>query len=96
MLGALACSRLVTLVATSGSVLLFLSMFQFASGGTINGSTMSRMATPTNHQSKLHADPLSFYLGLAFLVTAFGLSTWRRHRQECQPLLRLPLVAARL
>lgn len=96
VLGALACSRLVTLMAISGSVLLYLSMFQFASGGTMNGSAMSGMVTQTNHQSKLHADPLSFYLGLAFLLTAFGLSIWRRRRQKCQPLLRVPLVTARL
>jgi hypothetical protein len=95
VLGALACGRLVTLLAVNGSVLLYLSMFQLATGGTTNGSSMSGMATHPNPNGKLHADPLSFYLGLAFLVTAFALSTWRRHRLACRPLLRLPLVTAR-
>ncbi len=94
VLGALACSRLVTLLAISGSGLLYLSMFRLASGGTGSGSAMSGMATHAHDQSKLHADPVSFYLGLAFLVVGFALSIWRRHRQECRPLLRMPLSAA--
>ena len=95
VLGALACSRLVTVLAIGGSALLYLSMFQFASAGTISGSPMSGMAMDTDHSSNLHADPLSFYTGLAFLATAFALSSWRRRRGSCQPVLRLPLVTAR-
>ena len=95
LLGALACSRLVTMLAIGGNALLYLSMFQFASGRTISGSSMSGMAMHADHGSDLHADPLSFYVGLAFLVIAFALSSWRRRRGGCQPVLRLPLVVAR-
>jgi len=95
VVGALACSRLVTLLAISGSTLLYLSMFQFTLRGPISGSSMSGMAMHTNH-SMLHADPLSFYLGLAFFVTGLAVSIWRRRRQECQPLIRVPLITTRV
>jgi len=88
ILAALACSWLVALLGISGSVLLYLSMFELASGGaTSGGGSMSMMSM---RQSSRHAEPASFYLGLALLVSALALRIWRRRRRHCQPLLRLP------
>lgn len=99
LLGALACSRLVALLAVVGSTLLYLSMFQLASGtktGSGSEGSMSGMSMQPHHGiSALHAEPLSFYLGLTVLVAAFALNFWRRRQRECRPLLRLPHVAVR-
>ena len=90
-LGALACSRLVALLAISGSLLLYLSMFQLASGGlSSSGGSMAGMTTQPHQQSALHAERATFYLGVALLVSGFALSFWRRRRHDCRPLLRLP------
>ena len=90
VVGALACSRLVTLLSVAGSALLYLSMFQLASGGSSSGGSMSTMNLPRRQGGALHAEPRSFYLGLALLLSAFALSFWRRRRRECRALLRLP------
>ena len=96
VIGALACSRLVVLLAMGGSSLLYLSMFQLASSGAHSGSSMSGMTMQPHHGSPtLHADATSFYLGLTLLMAAFGLRAWRRHRRECRPLVRLPRPALR-
>lgn len=93
ILGALACSRLVAALGIGGSVLRYRSMFQLASGGHAGPSSMATMTSAHQHTA-LHAEPASFYWGLSLLVVAFGLSTRRRHRHECRPLLRpLPLFA---
>jgi MYXO-CTERM domain-containing protein len=91
IVGALACGRLVALISVAGSFLLYLSMFQLASGGVNSvGGSMSMMTMQPTHHGSPHAEPVSFYLGLAFLVAAFALSIRRRRRRECRPLLRLP------
>jgi hypothetical protein len=91
--GALTCSRTVALLVTVGNVLLYLSMFQLASGSANNGHTpmagMS-MGASTGRHGGTHADATSFYLGLALLLAALALSTWRRRRHRCRPVLRVP------
>lgn len=98
VLGALACSRLVALLTVAGSTLLYLSMFQLASGGTQSGGgsmSMMSMQRPHDGSSALQADATSFYLGLALLVVALALSVWRRRRRACRPVVRLPRLALR-
>ncbi|SRR6266498_762669 len=71
--------------------LLYLSMFQLASGNTTNGSmSMTSMQQPQNEATTLHAEPATFYLGVALFAAALGLTIWRRHRRACRPILRLP------
>ena len=94
ILGALACTRLVAALSVAGSALLYLSMFRLASGSS-GGGSMSMMSMQRTHQA-LHAEPVSFYLGLALLLSAFALSVWRHRRRQCRPLrLRQPLTAGR-
>jgi hypothetical protein len=97
IVGALACGRLVAILSVAGSVLLYLSMFQLASGGSSSGGSMSMMARSDHRQMALHAEPVSFYLCLALLLTAFVFSFWRRRRHACRPVVRLqqPLTARR-
>lgn len=97
ILGAIACSRLVAVLAVAGSVFLYLSMFQLASGGSTSAGSMSMMGMQRTHDAVLHAEPMSFYLGLALLLSAFAFSFWRRRRRQCKPLFRLrePLTARR-
>jgi hypothetical protein len=90
IVGALACGRLVALLSLTGCVLLYLSMFQLASGGGSGGGSMSMMNMQKAHHASPRAEPVSFYLGLALLLVAFTLSFWRRRRRECRPLIRLP------
>jgi uncharacterized protein YjiS (DUF1127 family) len=91
LLGALACSRLVSLLTASGSGLLYLSMFQLAAGTPTGAGSRSAMSMQhPQHPAALHAEPVAFYAGLAILVSALALSLWRRRRRECRPLLRLP------
>ena len=89
IVGALACGRLVAQLSVTGTALLYLSMFQLASGGSTGGGSMSMMTTHRHHAS-VHAEPVSFYVGLALLLSAFAFSLWRRRRGTCRPLLRLP------
>lgn len=90
IVGALACGRLVALLSLAGTVLLYLSMFRLASGGSSGGGSMAAMATQPGRHGSLHAEPVSFYLGLALLLSSFAVSISRRRRRECRPLLRLP------
>ena len=89
ILGARACGRLVAVLSVVGTVFLYLSMFQLASGASSGGS-MSMMTTQRSNHASLHAEPVSFYFGLTLLVSAFAFSFWRRRRRRCRPLLRLP------
>jgi hypothetical protein len=96
IVGALTCGRLVAILSVAGSVLLYLSMFQLAAGGSSSGGSMSMMSMSDHRQAALQAEPVSFYLGLALLLTAFGFSFWRRRRHDCRAVVRLPLrLAAR-
>jgi hypothetical protein len=97
IVGALACGRLVALLSVGGTALLYLSMFQLASDRSTGGGSMSMMTTQRPHHASLHAEPMSFYLGLALLLSAFAFSFWRRRRRACRPLLRLsqPLTVRR-
>lgn len=91
IVGALTCSRLVSVFAIGGSLLLYLSMFELVSAGT-SGAAMSMSALQQPHRAtRVHAEPVAFYVGLAFLLAAFALTLWRRRRRSCRPLLRLPL-----
>lgn len=87
VLAALACSRLVAATAIVGNLLLYLSMFQLATGG---GGSMSMMAMRQHSSRALHAEPLNFYTGLALVTGAVALSIWRRRHRHCRPILRLP------
>lgn len=97
VIGALRCSRLVVLFAVSGSGLLYLSMFQFASPRVGSGSStsMTSMQQAHNGVSAPHADATSFYLGLILLAVALALYVWRRHRRACRPLVRVSLPGVR-
>jgi hypothetical protein len=86
ILGALACSRLVAVLSVAGTVLLYLSMFQLASRGSSGAGSMSTMSM--QHRASLHAEPVTFYLGLALLLSGFALSLWRRRRRQCRPVFR--------
>jgi hypothetical protein len=91
LISALACSRLVTFLSAAGATLLYLSMFQLASGTSAPGGAMSMMAVHPAHQATvMHANAPTFYLGLITLISSAALAAWRRHRHQCQPLLRLP------
>ena len=92
LLSALACSRLVVILTGVGAVLLYLSMFQLATGGASGRrSSMSMMTMQQpHHQSALHANAATFYLGLALLIGAATLRLWRQRRHECRPILRIP------
>ena len=83
--GALTCSRLVTALATSGTALLYLSMFELAGGhtGTMNMTQM------LHGQAAARADAPSFYAGLAAVVLSLTVQWSRRRRRACRPILRL-------
>ena len=70
VVGALACGRLVALLSVAGTALLYLSMFQLASGESRSGSSMSTMTPQGTHHASLHAEAVSFYLGLAPALAA--------------------------
>jgi hypothetical protein len=92
VISALACSRLVVALSGAGVVLLYLSMFDLVTGAAGEAGSMSMTdMRPSHHPgSALHANAATFYLGLVLLVSAAVLRVWRRGRQECQPLLRIP------
>lgn len=93
VVAALACSRVVAAAAIAGSTLLYLSMFQLASGGGRGSMSMTSMARPRQGATAFHVEATTFYLGLALLVATFGLSSWRRYHRACRPLLRLPQLS---
>lgn len=87
---ALACSRLVAALSGTGAVLLYLSMFQLATGTTVRPDSMSMMAMQSNHHAgALHANAPTFWLGLVILLAAAALRAWRRRRDQCRPMLRI-------
>lgn len=90
LVGALACSRLVTLLAGAGTTLLYLSMFQLASGMSAGGSMSMTSMEAHGTASSPSADVTAFYSGLVLLAATISLMTWRRHRRACRPLVRLP------
>ena len=81
--GALGCSRLVAVLAAGGVVLLYMSMFALAHGGS--GS----MAMTAMQHGAARVDAFTFYPGLALLLLSITLQIIRRHRGSCRPLLRL-------
>jgi hypothetical protein len=81
--GALGCSRLVAVLTAGGAILLYLSMFELAHGGS--GS----MAMTAMQHGAARADASTFYAGLALLLLSITLQIIRRHRGSCRPVLRL-------
>jgi hypothetical protein len=85
---ALACSRLVATLATVAGLLLYLSMFELAHGGSGGSGSMSMMRTSDGHAAQ-RADAVTFYAGVAALLLSITLQAWRRRRRSCRPVLRL-------
>ncbi len=83
--GALGCSRLVAVLAAAGAILLYLSMFELAHGG----SGSMAMTAMQHGQAAARADASTFYAGLALLLLSITLQIIRRHRGSCRPMLRL-------
>jgi hypothetical protein len=81
--GALACSRLVASLATVARVLLYLSMFELAHGGS---GSMSMMTTSPG---AARADAATFYPGATALLLSIALQVWRRRHGSCRPAFRL-------
>jgi hypothetical protein len=86
--GALACSRLVAMLATVAALLLYLSMFELAHGSGSDSGSMSTMTASHTHAAA-RADAATFYMGFAALLLAITLQAWRRRRGSCRPVLRL-------
>ena len=80
IVGALACSWLATVLAGSGSVLAFLSMFVLTTGGS---SRMADMGAMTGD----HANGPMFLVGMALLVASFVVPLVRRRRGTCSPVV---------
>ncbi len=80
VVGALACSWLVTVMAGVGSALAYLSMFVLTTGG---GSSMASMGTTGG----AHANGLMFVVGTALIVGSFVVPRVRRRRGTCSPVL---------
>ncbi len=83
--GALACSRVVALLAAVGSLLLYLSMFELGGGGS---DSMTMMAMNHAHTAA-RAEPITFYAGLGALLLSITLQIGRRRQRMCRPVLRL-------
>jgi hypothetical protein len=97
LISALACSRLVVALSGAGLVLLYLSMFQLATGGAAgDGGSMSMtaMQQPQHAGPTLHANAPTFYLGLVLLLSAVALRLWRRRRHQCRPVFRIAQLGA--
>lgn len=86
VLGALACSRLPTALATGGAVLLYLGMWVLPSAGSPAGS-MGAMTSAQGGAAR--ADAATFWTGVALVVASFALSGWRRRRRRCRPFVLL-------
>ena len=84
IVGALACSRVVALLAAVGGLLLYLSMFELGGGG----DSMTTMAMNHAHTA-VRAEPIRFYAGLGALLLSITLQIGRRRRRICRPVLRL-------
>lgn len=79
VLGALACSRLATLLAAAGCVSASVSMFVLTSG-----AGMAR--TGTMGATSPAAETL-FYVGATLIVASFATTLLRRRRRSCAPVL---------
>lgn len=90
LVSALMCSRLVFLLAGTGTTLLYLSMFQLASGMSAGHSMATMSAQSDRAPSPPSADVTTLYLGLFLLAVAMVLMSCRRRRRECRPLARIP------
>lgn len=77
--GALACSRLATLLAAAGSVSAFVGMFVLASG-----AEMARMGSMGATSPAAEA---LFYVGAALIVASFATTLVRRRRRSCAPVV---------
>lgn len=76
--GALACSRLATLLAAVGSVSAFVGMFVLTGGPTM--TQMGAMGSSPAGKSL-------FYLGAALITASFATTLVRRRRRTCTPVL---------
>lgn len=79
MIGALACSRLATGLAATGSICAFVGMFVLTDGATMAGMGSMGPSSPT-------AEAL-FYLGAALIAASFATTALRRHRRSCTPVV---------
>lgn len=89
LVGALACSRLVTVITATGAGLLYLSMWVLPSAGSSSpaGVMTSMTAMATKHGGVGQADGPTFWAGLILVLGSFALSAWRRRRGRCHPLV---------
>ena len=76
LIGALRCGRLATLLAASGSLLLYLSMFQLVAAGNMTNMRDQQANVPT------------FIAGLALILASLITTTWRRRHHACKPVLQ--------
>jgi hypothetical protein len=79
MIGALACSRLATGLAASGSICAFVGMFVLTNGATMRG--MGSLGATSSTGEAL------FYLGAALIAASFATTALRRHRRSCAPVV---------
>lgn len=86
-LGALACSRLVTVITATGAGLLYLSMWVLPSAGGGSPAGAMTSMTATKHGGTGQADTPTFWIGLSLVLGSFALSAWRRRRGRCHPLV---------
>lgn len=89
-LGALACSRFVTVMSAAGAGLLYLSMWVLPSAGSSNppGAMTNMTAAATKHGGGVvQADTSTFWTGLALVIGSFALSAWYRRGKRCRPLV---------
>jgi len=80
VVGALACSWLVTVMAAAGSVSAYLSMFVLTTSG---GTDMAHMGT----MGGAHANGVLFVVGAALIVGSFVVPQIRRRQGTCAPVL---------
>lgn len=84
IVGALACSRVVTALAALAGLLLYLSMFELGHGVGAGSDSMTAMG-----HGAARADSLTFYAGLGALLLSITFQIWRHRRGTCRPVLRL-------
>ena len=85
IVGALACSRLVTAMAAAGGVLLYLSMFVLSTG---TSAEMSHTSS-TVAMGGARANTALLTSGAVLLASSFVLPRIRRRRGTCAPVFRL-------
>ncbi len=87
IVGALACSRLVTVMTAAGAGLLYLSMWILASAGASSSPGVMTSMTGTKPSGVVQADTSTFWTGLIFVAGSLALSAWRRRRERCRPFI---------